>query len=67
MTNHDGRAFEFENYYLEPATYAAAASAAGFEDFRWVDARLEPTEHEDPYWNDFMAQAPLTAFTASRS
>lgn len=67
MTNHDGRAFEFENYYLEPATYAAAASAAGFEDFRWVDAILEPTEHEDPYWNDFMAQAPLTAFTASRS
>ena len=66
LTNHDGRAFEFENYYLEPATYAAAARDAGFEDFRWVDARLDPSEHGDSYWNDFTAQAPVAAFTASR-
>lgn len=66
MTNHDGRKFGFENYYLEPATYAAAARDAGFEDFRWVDAMLEPSEHGDSFWDDFMAQAPLAAFTASR-
>lgn len=66
ITNHDGRTFQFENYYLEPATYAAAARDAGFEDFRWVDARLEPTERGDSYWDDFMSQTPLTGFTASR-
>ena len=66
ITNHDGRAFEFDNYYLEPATYTAAARDAGFDDFRWVDAQLDPSEHDDPFWEDFMAQAPLTAFTASR-
>ena len=66
ITNHDGRTFQFENYYLEPATYAAAAFEAGFEDFRWVDAMLEPSEHGDSYWDDFMAQAPLAGLTASR-
>ncbi len=66
ITNHDGRAFQFENYHLEPATYAAAAREAGFDDFRWVDAQLEPSEQDDSYWDDFMAQAPLAGFTASR-
>lgn len=66
MTNHDGRAFEFKNYYLKPATYTAAAHNAGFDDFRWIDARLDPSELSDPYWDDFMAHAPLTAFTASK-
>ena len=66
MTNHDGRVFEFENYYLTPDTYVDSARDAGFDDFRWVDAMLEPSEHGDPFWDDFMAQAPLTAFTASK-
>ena len=66
ITNHDDRTFDINNYYLEPATYAAAAREAGFEDFRWVDAMLEPSEHRDSYWDDFMAQTPFTAFTASR-
>ena len=66
ITNHDGQAFEFENYYLAPATYEAAAREAGFDDFRWVDAMLEPTERDDPYWDDFMTCAPLTAFSASK-
>lgn len=66
ITNHSGQAFEFENYYLAPATYEAAARAAGFDDFRWVDAALEPTERGDPYWDDFLTYAPLTAFSASR-
>ena len=67
MTNHDDRSFEFENYYLAPATYEAAARDAGFDDFRWVDAMLEPSERDDPFWDDFMTHAPLIAFTASRS
>ena len=67
ITNHDDRTFEFENYYLKPATCEAAMRAAGFDDFHWVDAMLEPTERNDPFWDDFMAQAPLTAFRATRA
>ena len=66
ITNHDGQTFEFEKYYLRPATYEAAARDAGFPDFRWVDARLARSEQGDSYWDDFMAQAPVTAFTASK-
>lgn len=66
ITNYSGQAFEFENYYLAPATYEAAIRDAGFIEFRWVDAELEPTERDDAYWDDFLAQAPLTAFTALR-
>ena len=66
ITNHDGQMFEFENYYLAPAAYEAAAHGADFDDFRWVDAMLEPTERDDPFWNDFLTYAPLTAFSASK-
>ena len=66
ITNHDGQVFAFENYYLAPGTYETAAHRAGFDDFRWVDAMLEPTERDDPYWDDFLTHAPLTAFCASK-
>ncbi len=67
ITNHDDRAFEFNNYYLKPATYEAAMRGAGFTDFRWVDAMLDPSERDDPFWRDYMAQAPLTGFCATRA
>ena len=67
ITNHDDRTFEFDNYYLKPATCEAAMRDAGFNDFRWVDAMLDPAEQGDPFWDDFMAQAPLTAFCATRA
>ena len=67
ITNHDDRTFEFDNYYLRPATCEAAMRGAGFSDFRWVDAMLDPAEQADPFWDDFMAQAPLTAFCARRA
>ena len=54
LTNPDNQVFEFENYYLAPGTYEAAARRAGFNDFHWVDAMLEPTERADPYWDDFL-------------
>ena len=66
ITNPDDRTFEFDNYYLRPATYEAAMRDAGFNDFRWVDAMLSPAERNDPFWDDFMALAPLTAFRATR-
>ena len=67
ITNHDDQMFEFENYYLKPATCEAAMREAGFDDFRWVDAMLDPAEQDDPFWDDLMALAPLTAFRATRA
>ena len=29
-------------------------------------AALEPTERDDPFWDDFLTAAPLTAFSASK-
>ena len=66
ITNSDGQTFEIDNYYLEPATYEAAMRNAGFRVFQWIDAMVDPAEQENPFWNDFMAQAPFTAFRATR-
>lgn len=66
ITNQDGRQFEFENYYLEPRTYERAFREAGFRDFRWVELSLHPSQQGNPYWDDFLASPPITAFAASR-
>lgn len=66
ITNEDGRRFEFENYYLEPETYERAFREAGFQDFRWVDLSLHPSQQGNPFWDDFLASPPITAFAASR-
>ena len=67
ITNHDEQTFEFDNYYLKPATCEAAMREAGFNDFRWVDAMLDPVEGDEPFWDDFIALSPLTAFRATRA
>ena len=66
MTNEDGQRFEFENFYLEPRTYERAFRDAGFRDFRWVELSLHPSQRGNPFWDDFMASPPVTAFAASR-
>ena len=66
ITNEDGQRFEFDNFYLEPSTYERAFRAAGFRDFRWVELSLHPSQHGNPFWDDFMASPPITAFAASR-
>lgn len=66
ITNEDGQRFEFENYYFEPCTYERAFRDAGFRDFRWVELSLHPSQQGNPFWDDFMASPPITAFAASR-
>ena len=66
VTNEDGQRFKFENFYLEPRTYERAFRAAGFQDFRWLELSLHPSQHGNPFWDDFMAFPPITAFAASR-
>ena len=33
---------------------------AGFQDFQRIDAMVDPVERASAFWNDFVAQAPLT-------
>ena len=66
ITNPDGRVFEFDNYYLAPATYERTMRNSGFNDFTWIDAAMDPAAPQPAFWDNFMAQRPLTGFTATR-
>ncbi len=66
ITNSDGQVFEFDNFYLAPATYERTMRDSGFADFRWVDASLDPSEPDATFWEEFLAQKPLAAFTATK-
>jgi SAM-dependent methyltransferase len=66
FTNPDGTEFEFNNFFLSPETYVAAFREAGFEDFRWLDVSLDPAERNNPFWNDFLTNPPVIAYTATR-
>ena len=66
MLNADRAQFGFDNFYLKPETHAAAFEQAGFRDFRWIDVALRPSEAENSFWDDFMANPPIVAFVAER-
>ena len=66
VTNADGRQFKFKNFFLTPNTYRDAFQEAGFQKFQWVDVSLHPAERSKPFWEDFMTNPPVIAFTASR-
>ena len=38
------------------ATYDSAMRDSGFGEFRWIDAALDPSERQDPIWDEFLAQ-----------
>ena len=64
FTNRDGRQFGFENYFLRPETYSEAFAEAGFHDFRWLGVSLDPSERDNPFWDDFLNNPPVIAYTA---
>ena len=66
MFTADGGEFGFDNFYLKPETHAAAFERAGFRDFRWIDVTLHPSEGDNPFWDEFMANPPIVAFVAER-
>ena len=66
ITNADGHRFQFDNFYLEPETYGAVFRKAGFREFRWVDLWLSPSQSGNPFWDDFLSNPPIAAFTATR-
>lgn len=66
LYNADGSQAAFDNFYLSPETHAEAFEHAGFREFRWVDVSLHPSQAGNPFWDDFMADPPIVAFTAER-
>ena len=66
FTNNDGRQFEFNNYYLSPETYSEAFGKVGFRDFRWLGVSLHPDERDNPFWDEFLNDPPVIAFTATK-
>ncbi len=66
FTNPDGRVFGFHNFFLKPETYRDAFRESGFRDFRWLGVSLDPAERENPFWNDFLDNPPVIAYTATR-
>ena len=66
LYNADGSQAEFDNFYLSPETHAEAFERAGFRIFRWVDVSLHPSQAGNSFWDDFMADPPIVAFTAER-
>ncbi len=66
FTNPDGRQFEFHNFYLRPETYRGAFRRTGFRDFRWLGVSLEPGERENPFWDDFLDNPPVVAYSATK-
>ncbi len=66
FTNPDGRQFAFHNFFLRPETYRSAFRRAGFRDFRWLGVSLEPGERENPFWDDFLDNPPVVAYTATK-
>jgi SAM-dependent methyltransferase len=66
MINADGQEIQFDNFHLEPATHAQAFERAGFRDFRWIDVSLHPSQADNPFWDEFMADPPIVAFAAER-
>ena len=66
MFGADGERFGFDNYYLTPNTHTVAFERAGFRSFRWVDMALHPSEADNPFWDEFMANPPIVAFDAER-
>ena len=62
----DGSEFGFDNFHLEPKTHTAAFADAGFREFRWVPVSLHPSQRDDPFWDDFMAEPPIIALVATR-
>ena len=66
MMNPDGGSFEFETSYMSPETYADAFARSGLRDFRWLGVSLDPAERGNPFWDDFLKNPPVLAFTATK-
>ena len=66
VTNAGGQQFQFENFYLDPRTYRNAFRVAGFREFRWVDLSIDPDQRDNPYWDGFIKNPPILAFSATK-
>jgi len=62
--------FCFDNFYLDPAAHASVLAAAGLVDFTWHPLQLSPSRPSDSAslpWSEFLSDAPVLCFSATRS
>jgi SAM-dependent methyltransferase len=66
MRTPDGSSFEFDNYWLAPATHDQVFAEVGLARFRWVDciARAGPDGSVAPLWRAFLRDCPITGLEA---
>ncbi|WP_196891833.1 class I SAM-dependent methyltransferase [Aureivirga marina] len=67
MFNHGEEGFTFNNYYLSPETYEEVFKEVGFSNFKWVEAKLDPKEKKNAYWDDFFKDAPFIGISAEKN
>ncbi|WP_196890157.1 class I SAM-dependent methyltransferase [Aureivirga sp. CE67] len=66
MFNHGEDGFTFNNYYLSEKTYEEVFKEVGFQNFKWVEGKLDPKEKGNPFWDDFMKDQPFIGMTAEK-
>ena len=65
----DDHSFSFDNFYLDPAAHASVLADAGLVDFAWHPLQLAsslPTGSAALPWSEFLADAPVLCFSATR-
>lgn len=54
----DGMSDPIINFFLRPESYERAFREAGFSNFQWIRVLLNPSEKNNPYWEDFFKDEP---------
>lgn len=65
--NADGTDFSFDNFFLNPDTYASVFREAGFKSFRWVPPIVTKEgmeRHGAAYWQLYLQDPPVIGFEA---
>lgn len=69
IINPDGSQFQFDNYFLHPATYSACFAEAGFLSFSWQGPWLSPMGEKTfppSFWDDMLNDPPVIGFLAEK-
>jgi len=70
ITNPDGSQFQFDNYFLRPATYSACFAEAGLQSFSWRGPWLSPVgarTFPSGFWDDMLNDPPVIGFLAEKT
>jgi ubiquinone/menaquinone biosynthesis C-methylase UbiE len=69
ITNPDGSQFQFDNFFLHPATYSACFAEAGLQSFAWQGPWLSPMGEQtfpSGFWDVMLNDPPFIGFSAEK-